>query len=130
MTPGRLAHVGLAVALAAAGPRVARGQDPVRDTLRPPPPDSARAEIPDSLRPPALLELLPMETPPGPLPPGTRLVFTRDSLLWLSGFTLADVLAEVPGVFVARTGFVGQPAPAFYGGRGMGAVEIFRDGVP
>lgn len=130
MTPGRLARVGLAVALAAAGPRVVRGQDPVRDTLRPPPPDSARAEIADSLRPPTLLELLPMETPPGPLPPGTRLVFTRDSLLWLSGFTLADVLAEVPGVFVARTGFVGQPAPAFYGSRGMGAVEIFRDGVP
>jgi hypothetical protein len=71
-----------------------------------------------------------METPPGPLPPGSRLVFTRDSLLWVSGFTLADLLAEVPGVFVARTGFVGQPAAAIYGGRGMASIEIFRDGLP
>jgi hypothetical protein len=42
--------------------------------------------------------------PPGPRPALTRLVFTRDSMEWLSGATVGDVLAQVPGVYVWRGG--------------------------
>jgi hypothetical protein len=68
--------------------------------------------------------------PAGPLPPGTRFTFTRDSLHWLAGHTLADLLATIPGVFVARTGFLGQPEFVQYAGRGGTAVELFWDGMP
>jgi len=70
------------------------------------------------------------ETPAGPLAPGSRIVFTRDSLLWTRGYTVADLLGEVPGVYVARSGFIGQPAPVMYAGRGITALEILWDGVP
>jgi hypothetical protein len=109
---------GLAVAVAllpaaALAPARAAGQDSV-----PPPP------------PPAVLPAPPVETPPGPLSPGSRLVFTRDSTLWSSGYTLADLLIEVPGTYVARTGFVGQPTPVHYGGRAAAGIEILYDGQP
>lgn len=129
MKSGRLARGALSAALVALATRAAPAQvPPVRDTTATR--DAAAPPPPDSARPAAVLQLLPFETAPGPLPPGARLVFTRDSLLWISGYTLADVLADVPGVFVARTGFVAQPAMAFYGNRGVVAVELFRDGVP
>ncbi len=67
--------------------------------------------------------------PRGPLPPGTRFTFTRDSLHWLAGHTLADLLATIPGVFVARAGFLGQPEFVQYGGRGGTAVELYWDGM-
>lgn len=92
------------------------------------PPDSARAAAPGRTA-----ETAPMrveEVAPGPLSPGARLVFTRDSLIWVNGYTLADLLSEVPGVYVARTGFAGQPTPALYGGRGTAGLEILYDGVP
>ncbi|MCH7874437.1 MAG: Plug domain-containing protein [Gemmatimonadetes bacterium] len=98
------------------------------------PPDTARVaepEAPDSAAPQRLILPMPTpQTPSGPLPAGSRLTFTRDSLAWTSGYTLADLLGEIPGVYVARAGFVGQPEPVTYAGRGTAAIEIFWDGVP
>ena len=125
MTRGRLARVALVATLLAVGPRMLAAQAAGRDTLATP--DTSRI---DSVVPPSFVRLVPDEVPPGPLPAGSRLVFPRDSLLWTSAYTLADLLAEVPGVYVARTGFVGQPALTFSGGRGGHALEVFRDGVP
>jgi hypothetical protein len=68
--------------------------------------------------------------PPGPLPPGTRYTFARDSLRWMTGVTLADLLASIPGVYVARTGFLGQPEYIMYAGRGAAGLEIYWDGLP
>jgi hypothetical protein len=51
-------------------------------------------------------------------------------MVWVNGYTLADLLADVPGVYVARTGFSGQPSPIMYAGRGAADLEILYDGVP
>jgi len=67
---------------------------------------------------------------PGPLPPSTRYTFTRDSIRWMSGVTLADLLAEIPGVYVARTGFLGQPEYIIFAGRGAASLELYWDGLP
>jgi hypothetical protein len=71
-----------------------------------------------------------LETPPGPLPRGSRYSFTRDSILWSGGLTLSDLLAEIPGAYVLRAGFVGQPEYVQYGSRGGAALEVFWDGMP
>lgn len=118
MTPGRAAP-GLAAAAALLmaalfAPARAAGQD----------------SVPPAPTPPVVYPVPPIETPPGPLSPGSRLVFTRDSVLWANGYTLADLLVEVPGTYAARTGFVGQPSPVFYGGRGAAGIEILYDGQP
>ena len=68
--------------------------------------------------------------PVGPLPPGTRYTFTRDSILWMTGVTLADLLVTIPGVYVARAGFLGQPEYIMYGGRGGASLELYWDGLP
>lgn len=67
---------------------------------------------------------------PGPLALATRHVFTADSLRFTGALTLADLLARVPGTFVARGGFYGQAEVVFYGGRGPAGVEVYWDGVP
>jgi len=85
---------------------------------------------PDSARPRVVMPMPTEETAPGPLAPGARLVFTRDSMIWTNGYTVADLLADVPGVYVARTGFTGQPSPVFYAGRGPAGLEILYDGIP
>lgn len=72
----------------------------------------------------------PFEVPSGPLAPGTRIRFTRDSIQWMSAITVSDVLGHVPGVFIARGGFLGQPEYALYAGRGPVAIEMFWDGIP
>jgi hypothetical protein len=51
-------------------------------------------------------------------------------MVWTNGYTLADLLMEVPGTFAARTGFTGQPTPVYYGGRGAAGIEILYDGQP
>ncbi len=79
---------------------------------------------------PASLPIFPPETPIGPLTPGSRYTFTRDSILWAGGLTLADLLADIPGVYVLRAGFVGQPEYVQYAGRGGAALELYWDGVP
>lgn len=73
---------------------------------------------------------VPAVSAPGPLPLGTRHVFTADSLRFTGALTLADLLARVPGTFVARGGFYGQAEVVFYGGRGPAGLEVFWDGVP
>ena len=71
-----------------------------------------------------------VETPAGPLSPGMRYHFTRSEMVWTSALTLADLLMEIPGVYVARGGFFGQPEYVMYGGRGAASVELFWDGLP
>lgn len=70
------------------------------------------------------------EVPPGPLTPGSRYRFTRDSILWSTAQTLADLLSAIPGVYVARAGFLGLPAYVAYAGRGAAALELYWDGLP
>jgi hypothetical protein len=70
------------------------------------------------------------QVPPGPLPPGSRYTFTRDSMPWTSAQTLSDLLGTIPGVFVARAGFLGLPEYLVYGGRGALGVRVFWDGMP
>lgn len=77
-----------------------------------------------------VLHTLEPEVALGPLPPGTRYTFTRDSVNWLAGLTLADLLASIPGVYVARAGFLGQPEFVQYAGRAGSAIELYWDGVP
>lgn len=94
-------------------PRVPRG-----DTL-PGWPYLARGVLPTS----------PAAIPPAPLPPGSRYTFTRDSIPWLSAQTLADLLTAIPGVYLARAGFLGLPEQVVYGGRGASALEVYWDGL-
>lgn len=70
------------------------------------------------------------QVPPGPLPPGARVIFTRDSILWAGAHTLADLLGTIPGVYIARAGFLGLPEYVQYAGRGGAALEVFWDGLP
>lgn len=71
-----------------------------------------------------------LESPDGPLTPGSRYVFTRDSINWSTAHTLGDLLTTIPGVYLARTGWIGQPEYAQYGGRGGSGIEIYWDGMP
>ena len=73
--------------------------------------------------------LAPLSTP-GPRPPLTRLVFTRDSIEWLSGATVGDLLAQVPGTYIWRGGYIGRPEPVSFQGRGASSAEYYLDGVP
>jgi TonB-dependent Receptor Plug Domain len=74
--------------------------------------------------------VLPPLGPTGPRPALTRIVFTRDSIEWLSGATVGDLLAQVPGVYVWRGGYTGRPEPVNFQGRGATSVEYYLDGVP
>ena len=94
------------------------------------PQDSAQVDLVLESEPPLMLPIPEPAVAPGPLPPGTRYTFTRDSLRWMSGVTLADLLVSIPGVYVARTGFLGQPEYIMYGGHGGEAVELYWDGLP
>ncbi|MDH3458011.1 MAG: TonB-dependent receptor [Gemmatimonadota bacterium] len=117
----------LAASLISATPSVAQ-QDTVRAPTDSTVVDSLAttdAEIPRV----TVLPIGDPEVPIGPLTPGTRYSFTRDSLLWSGAVTLADLLTRIPGVYVARAGFVGQPEYIQYGGRGGNALEIYWDGV-
>jgi hypothetical protein len=49
---------------------------------------------------------------------------------WTSAQTLADLLGAIPGVFVARAGFLGLPEYPVYGGRGALGIRVFWDGMP
>ena len=85
-----------------------------------------RALEQEEVRVPVLSQL----APAGPRPALTRLVFTRDSIEWLSGATVGDLLAQVPGVYLWRGGYTGRPEPVDFQGRGATSVEYFLDGVP
>jgi hypothetical protein len=79
---------------------------------------------------PALLPTFGAAIVPGPLPRGTRYVFTSDSVLLSSARTLSDLLSHIPGVYVARGGWYGAAEIVLYGGRGPASLEVYWDGVP
>jgi len=123
--PGGLARrVAVLLVLSASA---AAAQEVVPDSTRAAPDTTHRAPPPP---PPVIGAIPPAEIAPGPLAPGSRITFSRDSILWTSSYTLADLLSEVPGVTAARTGYAGEPTPVLYGGRGTAGIEIFYDGVP
>jgi hypothetical protein len=74
--------------------------------------------------------VMPQLAPPGPRPALTRIVFTRDSIEWMSGATVGDLLTQVPGVYLWRGGFTGRPEQVNFEGRGASSVEYDLDGVP
>jgi hypothetical protein len=78
----------------------------------------------------AIVPMPPAEVPPGPLPRGARYRFTRDSITWSAAQTLSDLLTAIPGVYVARTGFLGLPEYTVYAGRGAAELEVYWDGLP
>lgn len=78
----------------------------------------------------AILPIFPRALVPGPQPAGTRYVFEADSLILSNIYTLSDLLGHVPGVYLARAGFVGQPEYVLYAGRGAAGLELYWDGVP
>ncbi len=67
---------------------------------------------------------------PGPLPAASRLILTRDSLDWAHASSLADLLQRVPGVYLWRGGWNGQPQYPNYQARGATSVEYYLDGLP
>jgi hypothetical protein len=67
---------------------------------------------------------------PGPRPALTRIVFDRDSIEWGHASTVGDLLAQVPGVYLWRGGFVGRPEPVNFQGRGGSSAEYYLDGLP
>lgn len=67
---------------------------------------------------------------PGPLPAASRMVLTRDSLDWAHASSLADLLQRVPGVYLWRGGWNGQPQYPNYQARGATSVEYYLDGLP
>ena len=102
--------------------------------------DSARA---DSLRKDATDRLLAAEAlasrrvpvlprlgGEGPRATGGRVVLDRRAIAWRTAQNVADLLAEVPGVYVWRGGWFGRPAYANYRGRGATSIDWVIDGVP
>ena len=66
----------------------------------------------------------------GLLPPGGRIVLTRDSIDWAAAEDLGELLGRIPGVYLERGGWITSPVLPDYLGRGAGSVEYFLDGVP
>src|SRR6266550_466695 len=79
---------------------------------------------------PRYLPVFPEAISAGPLPRGTRYTFNADSLILSNVQTLSDLLAHIPGVYLARGGIYGAGEIVFYGGRGAAGLEIYWDGVP
>ncbi len=79
--------------------------------------------------PPLALPVPASEVPFGPLPPHTRYVYTRDSILWSGAQTLGELVADIPGVYLTRTGFLTQPRYTQQGGRGGSVLQVYWDGV-
>lgn len=115
---GLIALAFLPSALAAQADTTARDTTARRDTT------AARDTMP------ALLPTFAPPIMPGPLPRGTRYTFTTDSILLSSARTLSDLLGHIPGVYVARGGWYGEPEIVLYGGRGPASLELYWDGMP
>jgi hypothetical protein len=64
------------------------------------------------------------------LPPHTRLIVDRDSVLWHNAETVSDVLTKVPGVFLLRGGWAGRPELPAFQAHGATSVEYLVDGLP
>ena len=74
--------------------------------------------------------VMPDLSAPGPRPALTRIVFTRDSIEWMNGATVGDLLSQVPGVYLWRGGFTGRPELVDLQGRGASSAEYYLDGMP
>jgi len=74
--------------------------------------------------------VLPLVGVEGPRPALTRMVFTRDSIEWGQAATVGDLLAQVPGVYLWRGGYIGRPEPVSFQGRAGASAEYYLDGVP
>src|SRR5262249_15348727 len=61
----------------------------------------------------------------GPRPPLSRIVFNRDSIEWGHASTVGDLLAQIPGVYLWRGGYVGRPEPVNFEGRGASSAEYY-----
>lgn len=120
----------LALSLGAAAPLAAQVDTTRRDTTARPVTAPAPADTTPRDTGTVWLPVFPAAIPRGPLPAGTRYTFTADSLVFSNIVTLSDLLAHIPGVYVARAGFLGQAEPVLYGGRGAQGLEVYRDGVP
>jgi hypothetical protein len=94
---------------------------------------SADTTPPDTAGPDTLERFLPVFAPAiarGPLPRGARWTYDADSLVLSNITTLGDLLAHLPGVYVARGGWFGAAEIAVYGGHGPLGLELYWDGVP
>ncbi len=126
----------IAIALAAGAPLAAQQDSAARRPVTPAVQDTTQCDSTarkdttgrDTLA--VLVPRFPAPIPAGPLPIGARWTFTADSFLFSNVRTLADLLAHVPGVYVARGGFYGQAEIVLYAGRGPLSLEIYWDGVP
>ena len=126
MTRGLATAAVLLVVAAGAGAQVdttARPDSTARDSTAHP--DSA---VRDTA--PRYLPTFPEPIVPGPLPRGARYTFTADSFVLSNVQTLSDLLAHIPGTYVARGGVYGTAEPVLYGGRGGAGLEIYWDGMP
>ncbi len=68
--------------------------------------------------------------PTGLLPVGNRFVFTRDSIEWMAGRTVTELLADAAPVMIWRGGWRMRPELPSVQGRGPAAIEYFVDGLP
>lgn len=92
-------------------------------------PAAALPAVADSLNPDTFRTVLPPLGPPaGPQPRHTRYVFGHDELRWSGAFTLGELLLSIPGAFLIRAGWYGQPEAIAWAGQGAFSVEVFWDG--
>jgi hypothetical protein len=123
------ALLGVAALLALAGEAAAQADTTARDTTARRDTTATRDTVGRDTMP-LYLPVFTAPRPEGPLPRGTRFSFTADSFVLSNVQTLSDLLAHIPGVYVARGGIYGQAEIVFYGGRGAAGLEIYWDGVP
>jgi hypothetical protein len=64
------------------------------------------------------------------LPPRTRYVISRDSILWHGAETVSDLLTRVAGVYLLRGGWAGRPELPAYQAHGATSVRYLLDGIP
>ena len=64
------------------------------------------------------------------LPGGSRMVFDRDSIDWAPAQSIGELLAQVAGIYLHRSDWIGMPEMPNLFGRGAASVEYVLDCVP